>query len=69
MLARSDDRNLTQDVVKGDLDHVDFGPLKSDRGDQNYDLPVNTDLNKYDAVTIYSERVHSVSGFAKLTPF
>jgi hypothetical protein len=69
VLARSDDRNLTQDVVKGDLDHVDFGPLKSDRGDQNYDLPAATDLNKYDAVVIYSERANAVFGFAKLAPF
>ena len=54
---------------EGDLDHVDFGPLKSNKGDQNYDLPAATDLNKYDAVVIYSERVHSVSGLAKLEPF
>ncbi len=68
VLARSDDR-LTQDAVNGDLDHVDFGPLKSDKGDQNYDLPAATDLNKYDVVAVYSERVHSVSGLAKLAPF
>jgi hypothetical protein len=69
VLARSDDRNLTQDTVNGDLDHVDFGPLKSDRGDQEYGLAAATDLNTYDAVVIYSERAHSVFGFAKLAPF
>jgi Electron transfer DM13 len=58
-LARSADQN----------DRVDLGPLKSNQGDQNYDLPAAADLNKYDAVVIYSERFPKVSGLAKLEPF
>ena len=69
VLARSDDPNLAQDVVKGALDSIDFGPLKSDQGDQHYDVPAATDLNKYDAVVVYGERLHAVFGWAKLEPF
>jgi hypothetical protein len=69
VFARSDDPNLAQGVVKGALDNIDFGPLKSDQGDQNYDVPVATDLNKYDAVVVYGERLHAVFGWAKLEPF
>ena len=69
VLARSDDPNLAQGVVKGALDNIDFGPLKNDQGDQNYDVPAATDLNKYDAVVVYGERRHAVFGWAKLEPF
>ncbi len=54
---------------EGDLDRVDLGPLKNNPGDQNYDLPAAADLKKYSAVVIYSERLHSVVGLAKLEPF
>ena len=32
---------------------VDIGSLKGNIGDQNYDLPANTDLARYRAVTIW----------------
>jgi hypothetical protein len=69
LLARSDDRNLAQNAVKGDFGRIDLGPLKSNQGDQNYDLPAATDLNKYEAVVIYCERFRSEFGSAKLEPF
>ena len=54
---------------KADLDSIDLGPLRSNQGDQNYDLPAAADLNKYDAVVIHDKRVGSVLGLAKLEPF
>jgi hypothetical protein len=69
VLARSDDQNLAEEAGKGRLESIDLGPLKSKQGDQNYDLPASADLNKYDAVVIYSERSPKVSGLAKLEPF
>jgi hypothetical protein len=48
---------------------IDFGPLKSDRGDQDYDLPPATDLTGYQAVVLYSERRRAVIVSAKLEPF
>jgi hypothetical protein len=69
LLARSDDQNLTQEIVKGQLDSVELGPLKGNQGDQNYDLPISVDLQKYNAIVIFCERFHAVFGVAKLEAF
>jgi len=69
VLARSVDLNVAQKVVNGALDSIDIGPLKSNEGDQNYDLPAATDLNKYDAAVVYGQQSHTVLGLAKLEPF
>jgi len=50
-------------------DRIDLGQLKTNQGDQNYDLPAATDLDQYKAVLIYSERSHTVLGSAKLEQF
>ena len=35
---------------------IDLGPMKGNVGDQNYDVPTNVDLAKYQAVTIWCAR-------------
>lgn len=35
---------------------IDLGSIKGSEGDQNYDIPANTDLNRYQAVTIWCAR-------------
>jgi hypothetical protein len=35
---------------------VSIGPLKGNKGDQNYELPADLDLAKYQAVTVWCER-------------
>ena len=69
VLARGNDEGLGQEIVKGDLDHVELGRLKGNQGDQNYDLPASADLQKYNAVVIYCERFHVVFGKARIEPF
>jgi Electron transfer DM13 len=69
LLAQSGDPSLQQEIVKGRLDSVELGPLKGNRGDQNYDLPASVDLQKYNAVVVYCERFHAVFGVAKLDNF
>ncbi len=69
VLAQSSDGNLKQDFVKSDLDAVELGPLKANQGNQNYNLPDSTDLNKDDAVVIYCERFRVIFGLAKLEKF
>lgn len=69
LLARSGDPNLNQEIVKGQLDSVELGPLKGNQGDQNYDVPVSVDLQKYNAIVIYCERFHAVFGVARLESF
>jgi len=50
--ARADDRALVQEVVKGELEHVELGAPKGNQGNHNYDLPATVDLNQYQAVAI-----------------
>jgi hypothetical protein len=69
VLARSDEANLTQEIVKGQLDSVELGSLKGNQGDQNYDLPASVDLQKYNAAVVYCERFHAVFGLAQLEQF
>ena len=66
---RADDEALKQETVKGELEHVELGKLKGNQGDQNYDLPAATDLNKYQAVAIYCERFQAIFGVARLEKF
>jgi hypothetical protein len=69
LLVRADDKALEQEIVKGELEHVELGTLKGNQGDQNYDLPAATDLNQYQAVAIYCERFHAIFGVARLEKF
>ncbi len=45
---------------------IDIGSLKGNIGDQNYDLPADTDLSKYRAVTIWCKRFSVNFGTAPL---
>ena len=69
ILVRFEDKALDGEIVKGDLDSVELGTLKGNQGDQNYDLPVGADLNKYQEVAIYCERFHAIFGVARLEKF
>ena len=69
VLVHADDQSLARKIVAGSFDTVELGSLKGNQGDQNYDLPPNTDLNKYHAVVIYCERFHAIFGVARLERF
>jgi hypothetical protein len=69
LLARSDDGKLNQEIVRGDLDGIELGPLKGNQGDQNYNLSASVDLHEYNAAVIYCERHHVVFGVARLEQF
>ncbi len=69
LLVNADDPSLMKDVVAGDLNKVELGGLKGNQGDQNYDLPADVDLEKYQAVAIYCERFHAIFGVARLDKF
>jgi len=47
---------------------VDLGAMKGNRGDQNYDIPSNIDLNQYQSVTIWCRRFGVNFATAPLTP-
>lgn len=46
---------------------IDLGSIKGNQGDQNYDLPSNLDLNRYQAVTIWCARFKVNFGTAPLS--
>ena len=43
------------DAIK-DAGFIDLGSMKGNKGDQNYDIPADVDLNKYKNVTIWCAR-------------
>ena len=43
------------DAIK-DAGFIDLGSMKGNKGDQNYDVPANADLNKYQIITIWCAR-------------
>ena len=53
-LIAADDARDTASVAK--TDHVELGKLKGNKGNQNYDVPENVDLDKYRVVSIWCNR-------------
>ena len=49
-----------------DAGFIDLGKLKGNEGDQNYDLPADADLKKYQAVTVWCARFAVNFGTAPL---
>lgn len=49
-----------------DDDYIDLGRLKGNQGDQNYDLPADTDLSRFSTVVIWCDRFNSAFGAADL---
>jgi hypothetical protein len=47
---------------------IDLGAMKGNRGNQNYDVPADTDLNKYLSVSIWCRRFGVNFGAASLAP-
>jgi hypothetical protein len=58
-----DDENFFDKKVE----RVELGSLKGNEGDQNYDIPAGTDLDKFKAVAIYCERFNANFGTAPLS--
>ena len=54
------------DAIK-DAGYIDLGSIKGNKGDQNYDIPADADLNKYKNVTIWCARFGVNFGIAPLS--
>jgi hypothetical protein len=48
--------DATDNATVKNAGFIEVGPLKGNEGDQNYDVPAEVDLNKYQAVTIWCRR-------------
>ena len=60
-----DDANF----LKSNIEKVELGSLKGNKGDQNYEIPAGTDLTKFSTVSIYCERFNANFGAAPFEKF
>ena len=65
-LVRAADANDNAAVKKAGF--VDLGSMKGNRGDQNYDVPVDIDLSTHRSVSIWCARFSVNFGVAPLMP-
>lgn len=65
-LVAAEDARDNDTVTKSGF--IEIGSLKGNIGDQNYDLPADTDLSKYKAVTIWCKRFGVNFATAPLAP-
>jgi hypothetical protein len=65
-LVAAEDANDNDSVTRAGF--VELGSLKGNVGDQNYDVPAETDLSKYRAVTVWCRRFGVNFGTAPLSP-
>lgn len=64
-LGQAEDANDSDTVTSAG--YTELAPLKGNIGDQNYEIPVGTELGKYHSVTIWCARFGVNFGTAPLT--
>jgi hypothetical protein len=66
-----DGRNLAhgRDLTLNGTNDRDLGELKAIQGEQDYTLPADVDLNRFNTVVIYSAGLHAIFGTATLDAF
>jgi len=69
ILIAAKDADDDANFLKSNTKRVELGKLKGNEGDQNYEVPANTDLNKFQTVSIYCERFNANFGAAPLEKF
>ncbi len=63
LLARHGAPETRDEVDQG---YIELGKIKGNKGNQNYDIPLGTDLNMYKSVVIYCKPFHVVFTSATL---
>jgi Electron transfer DM13 len=69
VLIATKDADDDANFLKNSTEKIKLGALKGNEGDQNYDIPKGTDLQKFQAVSIYCERFNANFGAAPLEKF
>ena len=69
VLIAAKDADDDANFLKNSTEKLELGALKGNQGDQNYDIPAGTDLNKFQTVSIYCERFNANFGAAPLQKF
>jgi hypothetical protein len=66
VLIAAKDADDDANFLKNSTEKLELGSLKGNEGDQNYDIPAGTDLEKFQTVSIYCERFNANFGAAPL---
>ena len=66
VLIAARDADDDANFLKSSTEKLELGALKGNEGDQNYDIPISTDLDKFQTVSIYCERFNANFGAASL---
>jgi hypothetical protein len=69
LLIAASDAQDNDNFLKNNVERVELGKLKGNEGDQNYDIPADTDITKFHTVAIYCERFNANFGTAPLEKF
>ena len=69
ILVAAKDAEDDANFLKNSTGKLELGALKGNEGDQNYDIPAGTDLDKFQTVSIYCERFNANFGAAPLKKF
>ena len=69
ILIAAKDAKDDANFLSGNVEHIEIGKLKGNEGDQNYELPENVDLAKFQTVSVYCERFNANFGTAPLAKF
>src|SRR6266436_613325 len=69
ILVAAKDADDNANFLKSSTERVELGSLKGNEGDQNYEVPRDTDLSKFQTVSIYCERFDANFGAAPLEKF
>jgi hypothetical protein len=66
VLIAASDAQDDENFLDKKVERVDLGAIKGNQGDQNYPIPVGTDLSKFKTVSIFCERFNANFGAAPL---
>ena len=69
VLIAAKDADDDANFLESSTERIELGSLKGNEGDQNYDIPAGTDLNKFQTVSIYCERFNANFGAAPLEKY
>ena len=69
ILIAAKDAEDDANFLKSSTERVELGTLKGNEGDQNYEIPSDTDLSRFQTVSIYCERFNANFGAAPLEKF
>jgi hypothetical protein len=69
VLIAAKDAQDNDNFLKSNIERIELGKLKGNEGDQNYEIPADTDLSKFRTVAIYCERFNATFGAAPLQKF